>query len=79
MALNPALPEPTGQAQRLVTEVAALMRRVETLERALQGGTASAHPVVDALPAAGRAGRVLMLASDGKLYADTGAAWVAQT
>lgn len=70
MPIDPAIPRTGGATERVFERLAALERRIAVLE------ANSALPVVAALPAAGRAGRVVMLASDGKLYRDTGAAWI---
>jgi hypothetical protein len=57
--------------------LAALERRIRTLEGYLSGGTVQQVPVVLNLPTAGRKGRLVILDSDSKLYRDTGTSWFA--
>ncbi len=67
----PLNPEPGAQVwQRL----AALERKLRELETST---VAAAIPVVAALPAAGREGRVMKVSGNPSLWLDTGAAWVA--
>lgn len=79
MALKPGIPDPINRdpLQKAYARIADLERRVANLERMLNGGAASQLPVYSALPTAGRQGRIVILATDGKIYRDTGAAWVA--
>lgn len=75
MPVDPAgLPSRDPQ-ERLLERLAALEREVRSLTALVNGGAAGQIPVVQTLPAAGRAGRLVFLASDGKVYKDTGAAW----
>lgn len=78
MPLDPWIPPGTSPDARLADRLAKLEREVRDLQRFLAGGGIQA-PVVTALPTFGRKGRLVVLASDNKLYLDTGAAWVAQT
>lgn len=76
MPVDPAQPPRLSGAGRDAERIASLERRLRALETQLQGGATSAIPVVAALPAAGREGRLLKLASGG-VYVDTGSGWTA--
>lgn len=75
MPIDPAIPPAGTPDARLADRVAQLERQLRALEQFLAGGGVQI-PVVTALPTAGRQGRLLILASDGKIYKDSGAAWV---
>lgn len=75
--INPARPPATDPDARTAGKIAELERRIRTLESYLQGGATQQVPVVQGLPAAGRKGRLVILNTDGKLYRDSGASWVA--
>ena len=76
--INPGQPPPGTIEARTAQRLAALERRLKTLEGLLSGGSSQQPaPVVGSLPTAGRLGRQVILASDGKLYRDNGASWVA--
>lgn len=79
MPIDPSIPDSIQPDVRTLAKISNLERRVQTLESQLQGGAVPSVPLVSALPGAGRKGRVVMLVSDFKLYADTGTAWVSQT
>ena len=74
MPVDPAIPPAGSGEQRLQERVAQLERRLAALEQFLSGGGVQI-PVVSALPTHGRQGRLLILASDGQIYKDTGSAW----
>jgi len=76
MSLDPSAPPPSGTDERQALRIASLERRIRTLEAYIAGG-GSQLPVVSALPTAGRKGRILFNAGDGKVYADTGSSWSA--
>jgi hypothetical protein len=76
--LNPKRPPSLDPDSRASDRIAALERRLRTLEGVQSGGsTQNSSPLVTALPTAGRKGRTVILSSDGKLYRDSGSAWVA--
>lgn len=76
MPLNPAIPPPDDPMSRFADSLANLDRRLRNIEAFMQGGVTSQIPVVAALPAAGRKGRLLMLASTSAIYKDNGSSWV---
>lgn len=76
MPLDPAIPPALDLTQRLQQRIADLEFRLRAIEAYMQGGSVGQIPVVAALPAAGRIGRLLMLSTDQHVYKDTGAAWV---
>lgn len=76
MPVDPAaLPSSTPDG-RLAERLASLERQLRTLTSLANGGAAGQIPVVAALPASGREGRLVKLAGGG-VYVDTGAAWTA--
>ncbi len=77
MPVDPAIPPPVHPDARLHERIAALERIVRTLSAYLNGGSVQQAPVVSALPAAGRQGRLVILSTDSKLYRDNGSSWVA--
>lgn len=79
MPVDPAIPPSTHPGLSQAQQIANLERQLRTLSSQIQGFVSGGVPVVSALPPFGRAGRIVMLASDHKLYADTGTAWVSQT
>lgn len=76
MPLDPRLPPPDDVLSRFADRVAALERQMRDLQSFMQGGVLSQIPVVTALPAAGRKGRLVMLASTSAIYKDNGSSWV---
>lgn len=79
MPLDPYRPPQLDPHARLLDRIAELERQMRSLLAFLQGGCVSQIPVVDALPSAGREGRLLGLSTNGKVYYDNGSSWVAQT
>lgn len=75
MRVDPSVPPQIDATGRLLERVAALERQVRELQSYLQGGSVQQIPSVNALPAAGRKGRLVFLTTDSKVYKDTGAAW----
>jgi len=75
MSLDPYRPPGVDPNLRLYERIADLERQVRELRAYVQGGSVQQVPVVDALPTAGRKGRLVMLDSDNLLYRDTGTAW----
>jgi hypothetical protein len=75
--IQPGRPPATSHDARVAERLAALERRVRTLEAYFSGGSTQQVPLVQSLPSPGRKGRLVMLAGDGKVYRDTGAAWTA--
>lgn len=64
--------------KRLMAPIRDLERRVAALEsRPSRAEEAGGVALVDALPPAGKKGRVVFLTADNKFYGDTGATWVA--
>jgi len=75
MPVDPSLPPSIDPERRRAGNLGDLNRRLSILESFLQGGALGQIAVVDALPPAGRQGRILMLASTSAIYKDTGVAW----
>ncbi len=78
-ALLPQRPPAGSFEQRVAERLAAIDRTLRAIEAQVSGGTVAQFPVVTALLPAGRKGRAVVLAGDGKLYVDNGVAWIAQT
>lgn len=76
MPHDPRLPPPDDAMSRLADRLAAVERKQRDMEQFMQGGVTAAIPVVTALPAAGRKGRLVMLASTSAVYKDNGSSWV---
>ncbi len=76
MPVNPEIPAARDPGARVAERLAAVERDLREIRSVLQGGAVAQVPVVPVLPAAGRQGRVVMLATDTNLYKDTGSAWV---
>jgi hypothetical protein len=74
---NPKAPPPTEGLARIWAKLAELDRRLSNSESYFNGGAAAQVPVVDALPPAGRLGRLVILRADGKLWRDDSTTWVA--
>jgi hypothetical protein len=75
--LDPNRPPSGDPGSRVADRLAALERRLRTLEGMLSGGATQQIPVVDNLPPAGRLGRLVVLAGDSRVFRDTGSSWVA--
>jgi hypothetical protein len=75
MPVDPRVPPSPDPRARPWEALSNLERLVKTLEAQLQGKATDSIPVVAVLPAVGRQGRVLMLASDSTIWRDTGTAW----
>jgi hypothetical protein len=76
MPLDPRVPLPDDPMSRFADRIAGLERELRDLKQFMQGGVTAQIPVVAALPAAGRQGRLLMLASTSAIYKDNGSSWV---
>jgi hypothetical protein len=75
--VDPYRPPSLDSGARVYDRLADLEQRLRNIEAYLQGGTVQQVPVVAALPAAGREGRVLKVSGDSRLWVDTGVAWEA--
>lgn len=75
--IDPARPPSGDTSARVAVRLAALERRLRTLEGLLNGGATQQVPVVMSLPTAGRKGRLVIFDGDSKLYRDNGTSWVA--
>jgi hypothetical protein len=73
---NPAHPPAMDADHRLAQELSDLKEQMRALSTAVQGFAVNSVPVVDVVPTAGRAGRVLFETSTGQFKGDTGTAWV---
>lgn len=74
--MQPGQPPSLDGTQRIWNKIGELERFVRSVGALVNGGAVGQLPVVDSLPAAGRKGRAVILAGDGHVYRDTGAAWV---
>jgi len=74
MPVDPNIPPPTSPEDRLADRLARIERELRTLTALVNGGASSQLPVVSALPAAGREGRLVKLQAGG-VYIDTGSSW----
>lgn len=79
MPLDPFPPPQLDPDARLLARIGELERQLRTIQQFLQGGSVGQIPVVSALPSGQRAGRLVGLSTNGKLYYDNGTSWVAQT
>ena len=75
MTLDPSRPPSLDPDVRVYERLAELERQMREIRAYMQGGALQQVPVVDALPTAGRKGRVVMLATDNLLYRDDGTSW----
>ncbi len=73
MPANPRNPPPMSHEERVAQRLGDQERAGRTLGTSVNGGI-SQLPVVDTLPAAGRAGRILYR-SDGTVWVDIATSW----
>lgn len=78
MPLDPNMPHAPSAEGRNAERLAAIEHDLRVIKQYLSGGSTQQFPVVSVLPTPGRMGRAVVLSTNGKLYIDSGTAWVAQ-
>lgn len=76
MPLDPAVPPIPGPEGRLLERLARMDSDYGPAARLMPGGASPSVPVVEALPDAGRQGRIVMLQATSTVYIDNGTSWV---